>query len=803
MDLEQLIAENKRRENNYNRGLIDKLYDSVHSTVELALKGTVDVGTESLDINSSTVRDSVKTLDNSVQSAITALTGQDLTIRDTFQGAKGAIIQNCIEHTFTNVKTPQRFTTYLNKLASQPMPKSDDMSIVSEGMYSSRTDIAISDLSNHIKNKVGITPGKEAWDGENFDITLTYNIVLNYTASEQNEFTKAFFPIIPIKALDGFFRVTTNSIYVMNNEPTHDLNGNSATEKFKRKSVIKSALDPETWSTNRDLLVPVYREESKDKFIQSLRKETGETGVTITTAPLLTGMDIDLIGISHDDQLAARGNPDYTDAIDRTVKLKYYYVEIKSADGSKTSIFKVKATNNTLGNFLQPTQYDEEKSMLMAYKDDNFILNLGESVDAYGKPAEIFNNLPADITNYRVRVAINLQGNLNAQTGTVRIDNVGDASVAKVYTGMGDAVPSDETATYNLVKTVIGSIKVIGYDLEAYRTNSNLRVSGKMLVSDNSVRVWGVPFHTAVSLYGPVSNVFGDENDINRLAGCLGIGNLYMQHDAVYQLLNHCDSLDEATKHSIGEIKPYTGSIAEQFVDPYYVSKNIHLPTLVDGVTSSDRLSDIRHALMNNIIQDTMDMGVYSLYFNAFDAFFPGQRSNMHVILGTDPIIAAYLRGNNGGEDLKLDNDKTIDIVASYDPRMVGKIIVTFTVYDTLKSSEHAPHPLAFGWCPWAPATVIDINRTINGATGKALWNILRFANIPSLPIVTMYTVTGINEVLGKLTIYTKEQKDVAELPGPSGAAVQSTPTASPSASAKNTGATSVDTTGQTNSSKK
>lgn len=760
MDIE--FDKDKKVSNNF----LNQLFNNIKAVSAGTTRNVANMGNESFGFNDPNVNDSVQQLDNSIKNSLTQLAA----VNEMFKvdDNKLAIVEESVKNTYINAFNAKRFTDHLQRLSTQQAPVGEGYrSISTENVNFSPSQITMNELSTYITNNM--SSGNEAWDGQNFETSLTYNVVLNYTATEQDEFCKAFFPIIPIKASDAFFEINSNQIFIMNNEPTHDINGNPSRSKFKRQSVIKSALDPETWSTNRNLLIPVVRTDSEKFFLNDYKTLNTETGITIETAPLVADESINLIGIAHDDQLAAKGTPNYTDAIDRDIKVKNIYLEVKDSNGNKTSIFRIPVMHYRTSRFLPTLQGDHEKAMTLNFVTDSIYLDVSTSKDASNNTAEVLADLVGTMPNYKIQLSISAGGTIDTEIGDVTISTLGKGSVVRLYDEKGELVPSSD-AKYTTVNNAIGSIKIVGYDLIAYRTNSNLRVQGKMLKSDLSKTYYTVPFHTAVTISGPVTNSFGDDNDINRLASCLGIGNLAIRHDAVYQLQEFASTLRSITEFTIGSMKPRLDTIAEHYIDLYYRFKSLNLTTLVDGISSTDRLSDIRSAFLNNIFQDVNTMGLDSKYFNAFDAFFPGDRRKMHVLVGTDPIIAAYLRGGQNGEDLKFDNDKYLDIVASYDPRMYGKIYVTFSVYDTLESGKHAPHPLAFGWCPWAPATVVDVNRTIDGATSKTLFSFLRFANITNLPIMLEYNVTGIEEVLGKVEVYTREINDsTTPLPGPGG----------------------------------
>ena len=66
-----------------------------------------------------------------------------------------------------------------------------------------------------------------------------------------------------------------------------------------------------------------------------------------------------------------------------------------------------------------------------------------------------------------------------------------------------------------------------------------------------------------------------------------------------------------------------------------------------------------------------------------------------------------------------------------------------------------AANPLSFGAHLWAPTVATDIVVTQGGSTRRAINTVPRFLHIVNIPILTTFTVSDIDEVLGKVTVKT------------------------------------------------
>jgi hypothetical protein len=141
-----------------------------------------------------------------------------------------------------------------------------------------------------------------------------------------------------------------------------------------------------------------------------------------------------------------------------------------------------------------------------------------------------------------------------------------------------------------------------------------------------------------------------------------------------------------------------------------------------------------------------------SLYKAAADSLSGGQAPIPTVIIGTDPVISRYL--TISGDLRTLGNDFDVRIVSTLDTRMRGRIAITF---GDMAANSSEPTILGFGNMIWSSEMVIGTALTRNGAVVRELAVSPRFIHIPNLPVLTMLTVEGIEDVFASVPVKFKD----------------------------------------------
>jgi hypothetical protein len=106
----------------------------------------------------------------------------------------------------------------------------------------------------------------EAYDERDNRNAAVYSIAYNMQAARQDEFGETFFPTIVVTPDQVGFGVTVRLMSVMN-----DFNRQITGEldKYERKNLIRALADPTILKNEMTRIIPVYRPQAADKFVDT------------------------------------------------------------------------------------------------------------------------------------------------------------------------------------------------------------------------------------------------------------------------------------------------------------------------------------------------------------------------------------------------------------------------------------------------------------------------------------------------------------------------------------------------------
>lgn len=586
------------------------------------------------------------------------------------------------------------------------------------------------------------TLSTEAFDAQSTNNAIYYSIAYNFGAARQDAFGEAFFPTVVIDPTISGFNIETEFTSLMS-EFDRSITGAADTKKFNKIPIIKAIYDNDLFGNDKNKLVPVYRTENAAMFIATQQFVDKSAGTEITTAPLKLGKTVSLLGISQTDAMLAKGVMDNTDALDRTLNLDKLFFSITGSDGTNTvtDMFKYSVAAFPHSNFTYSTQ-DHHKDLSLAFKTESIVINTSSTKTAKGAASGILATLPADHT---VIVSVRLHGDANTATGDVSV--FGSAiEVVEIRDASGDVLPST-SADYVAIKGAFDAIKLEGYTVEAYRTNSNLRTRGQLVTNDRFNQIYNVPLRSGITVLMPTNNATGTDGDAAKLTSMIQAAGIKSSIYAVKTLIEYSEMLHNVTNNGATPNIDLMG-IGRHHVNPYYNETTIDLAQYVDSVKSNERIADIRAALVNKIKDEVLNMYVESNYGVAYDVLRGNIGGKVTVVIGTDPKLKQYISG--GESKIDLGEDFEAIVVATPNKLVKGKVFVTFGIFDEQRNST--PNPLNFGVCAWAPTISTDIVRTSNGSVVRELQTNPRFLHVVNLPIISVMNVGDTNEVLGKVT---------------------------------------------------
>lgn len=581
----------------------------------------------------------------------------------------------------------------------------------------------------------------EAYDErENRNATI-YSIAYNVFSARQDEFGETFFPTLVITPDQVGFGITVNLMMVYD-AIERKITGNF--EDFKKKNIIRAVADPTILRKEQTKIVPVHRAQSADKFVDSALIAPAPIlleGESIVTAPIAVGKKIDLLGISQTDTLLATGVQDQTDTIDPAALLTNVYAKVGD------DILRFRTQNLPLSNFTYSTQNNYRVQTLNFTTTSVLVNKDSKNVDGSAM-VDLAGVVTGDLI---VRLELGLSGTLNIETGETTVF-ANTIAVHSVQNSSGELLALDAAPALAIV-TAVAAGQIIGYDLQAYRTNVNRRQRGQLIDVTKYTQLYNVPLRSPIATIHPITS--DGQSDASDVQALITSTRIRTSNEAVSTLINAAQLMREYvdSRDQIG-VGPDILGVGRFFVRPSYFEEELDVSAVIDSLKSHERAADIQAVLINKIRDYAYRMYRDSEYKAAADALAGGIAPTPTVIIGTDPVIARYLTVT--GDLRTLGGEFDVRIVSTLDHRVAGKLFITFGVFDD--NRNFAPNPLNFGNLVWAPELVLTANISRGNTISKETVVQPRFTFVTHTPIMTVLSVSNIPDTLNKVTIFTQEQ---------------------------------------------
>jgi len=578
----------------------------------------------------------------------------------------------------------------------------------------------------------------EAYDEKENKNAIVYSVAYNMQAARQDEFGEAFFPTIVVTPDQVGFTVSIRLVSVYN-EVRRQISGN--VDSFNKRNIIQAVIDPTILKNDQTRMVPVYRDESKAHFVDTalvapqnilLEEEA------ITTSPLAVGKKFSLLAISQTDALLETGLQDTTDSIDTAIALSGLYVKL--GNGSGAEVIKFNTLRLPLATFTYSVQ-GNYRLMQLAFTSSSLLIN-DKTTNVSGAASTILD--PVVSGEYSVRLGVSVSGSVNCELGDTSVF-ASEVEVVSITDKDGNLLDLAAGVGKTLHDLFAGA-SVIGYDLDARRTNLNRRMRGQLLDTTFYNQVYAVPLRSPITVPRPLT--IGDANDSSDLAALITATHIRTSNAAVEELLKVEDYLSEYVNANdkMGTTTPEILGVSRFLVKPFFESFTLDIGTVIDSLKSHERAADIQAVLVNKLRDLVYRMYRDSGYKAAADALAGGMAPTPTVIIGTDPVISRYLTVT--GDFRTLGNDFNVKIVSTLNQNMAGKIIMSFGVFDG--GMEGVPNPMHFGNMAWKPELTLVLPLHRNGANSKELTVSPSFLHVTNLPIMASITVVGLTDVVSK-----------------------------------------------------
>jgi len=575
----------------------------------------------------------------------------------------------------------------------------------------------------------------ESFDGQVVSSNTPYSFAVNMVMARQDEFTETIYPTVVLKpGVSGCAVAAT----VEKIEGQY-LRSNASADRLKRNSVslVKALIDADSiLAGEKTRLVPVLNATNAEVLVDTLAYDTTVTGETIRTAPIKPDVDAPLMGISQTAAQLSQGVRDNTDAMDDTVILENVYYTL--TDGTDTSTHVINVSGYTSARWV-PTASGHSKDIALNFVSDSLVISVDNTKQVDGSASAVLDNL--NMPGHTIVVRGVLYGSGNTEIGDLSVSK-GKFELLELRDAAGNVVPQTD-AKFTTVKGIIDAMEFIGYEVDAYATNSNLRQTGYILSAETVNTIYSVGYRTPISVLKPQIHTADVDNDANKIKSFGNQARAMSTVLGINKLLKYAGFLRNATENGIELVTNELAGAAKDLVNPYYTNKEIDLATVVDSTNSKDITANIKGAISAVIAQTVNEMMDGSGYLDAFENTNMNLGAKPTIIIATDRKIKAALTGD--GQPLDLGGNVNVKVVATGSKQFINKIMVMPT------TGSKALNVLNFGFRAFVPTPTVEVKRSINGTSINALYNQPAFEFVNLLPILAEFDVTGFETVTKKI----------------------------------------------------
>ena len=584
----------------------------------------------------------------------------------------------------------------------------------------------------------------ESFDTQELSKHIPYSITWNVQASRQDAFGEAFYPTVVVTPDQAGLDISVNRTMVLE-EVRHQTSGKVVS--WNRRSLLDATIDSTILANDATRVVPVVLadDSNADKFVDATLVPPAEVlidRIPVLTAPLAIGQEVDLLGISENQGLIGAGLMDSTDSIDARVGLEQLFISLTADvdDGSggtisATEVYKFNVSRMPRADFVKSTEGDH-REMNLVFSTDSLILR-SDTMTAAGASSVILDALAAN--NLELRLKVNASGSINLETSHLNIYGT-TPDVSAVYevdtaTNVGTELALTDTAAAAAI-AAIGEIAILGYTLNATRSNMNLRTRGLLLNMNKYVERYTIPMGSPISVPSPAAS----DRSASDLTSLISAARISISNNAVTSLLNYAAALSDYVNDlpTFGEDGATVEGIGRYLVKPFFEELELDLTSEINSTTSHERNADVKALLVDAIREISYRAYRDSNYQAACDAVTGVAGSKPRLVIGTDATIAQHLMvtGDERTASIAFDHE----VVASSDRRMYGKIVFSF-----VRSNSAGADALSFGCHAWIPELTSTMTVSRNGATVKETTVQPRSRHINILPVMGVINVTGLD----------------------------------------------------------
>ena len=615
-----------------------------------------------------------------------------------------------------------------------------------------RTFQELSGLRNETTSVVGLPSSieglsqrsltQESYDNSTISANMVYTAAYNLFGSRQDPLGEAFYPTVTIDASSAGFVSSIDVIYLQDD---FRRNTSGALDKYNRKNLLHAMVDPDFIRGDTTKIVPFYRTTNPDNS-PLFAAEVGVANViidgeAIPTAPLAFGKEFSLLGLSQNAATLATGQLDTTDQVAPGARLKALFVKLTA--GATTEYFRVD-TRFMNGNDMVESQQDNTRRLQLVMNTDAIVFNK-EQLTAAGTPSTILTS--AIVGTKTIILGASVTGSITLDTSNTQF-LAGPLSVKKVREADATGGSDLDFTTAGAAKTaadLFATATLVGYELDAYRSNTNLRQRGQLADRQTFRYVYQMPLLAPVTALRAITQT--DANDaavVNTL-----LQTTYARTSAAaIRCLEDTRAFLKGLNNTAGfsDDLPSVLGIASKLMAHAYFEDEIDCATDINSLSTSDRADDLNALLLNRIRDIGYQMLVKSAWPIAAAALNNGAEVKPLLIVGCDPYVERYL--TQQGDTRTITENFDVRIVSSYNKNMRGKIYLGLG--DSRAYNSNVPCATHNGNMGWKPEITVSTPMTQNGAQSFRISVSPSFRHVQNVPALGYIVVKNIDKVIAR-----------------------------------------------------
>ena len=557
----------------------------------------------------------------------------------------------------------------------------------------------------------------EAYDDSNFKDAVGYSVVWNIVAARQSNAVENIWPTLTLEPQRSHIEAIVQ-FQVFHQEVRHKSTGDKV--DFGRILMLETIVNGELLDDNIIKCVPVYEETVSDQhFIDPTiiaHREVTVDGETVTTGPLLVGVEHGLLGLSQAAIGGLTGELNSASQLAPMPRMENLYVRITNKNG-KASVVRIDATVLSRGSFVG----NQEGNI----RDTSLNMNapgLGldaKTVDVTGAPAEAlaFLRTPA-FQNHRLEYQLKVYGDCNLETGNTEIQPAnGRISSVKIRQAFGHFSAEKDTVVAKELTDAISKIELIAYDIDASRTNIDRRQRGPLTNVTAEFEKYYVRLGSPISTIFPATEAQSNVDLIAPMTATrikndfYGIKALFRYSEVLSGLaISNDATLPRAPIKAIGR----------HIMTPYYKHYVISAVDILDSNRSKNKLEDLQHAILN-YMRDAIIRGMRDSKLELALQVQTGSADSKHTLaMITNQILGKYLFQLGDTRILgSLPYPVVADTHASELLGTYGSDEHELFIVPTLPGTQ--ANPLSFGHHLWKPELASTLQVTRDNSTNREI----------------------------------------------------------------------------------